>query len=328
MLFRSELFVHNDSNQPLRVTGPIRMDERVPKELVDEGTWAWRDPSWEDGFELAPQSLRVLRWNGAKDSWGVNTEHRIDWRIGPVASEPSNTPTNSIPFALRGPDLWIESIVFHSPKQAPHASYPAQVSITIRNQKSKRLQLKSCRMWLPKDNDSFTLLFPRFTFDDIKTWSGDREIAANDLTGFTLEEPSLLPRTYTAIEVELIEEDSSESIRVWGYLKIRPAEFDISGGWISNSVKSKPSMANEDYLKTLSLLRVNTGQIEEAPGYSDNKEFSSKYLFKKFNRLGNRERYDSDEMLPSIHAVEFLGEPQYGGGRPVPPQEEIGRAHV
>ena len=26
-------------------------------------------------------------------------------------------------------------------------------------------------------------------------------------------------------------------------------------------------------------------------------------------------------MLPNIHAVEFLGEPQYGGGTPVPPQE-------
>ena len=33
------------------------------------------------------------------------------------------------------------------------------------------------------------------------------------------------------------------------------------------------------------------------------------------------ERYDKDAMLPHIHAVEFLGEPQYGGGRPVPPQE-------
>jgi hypothetical protein len=32
-------------------------------------------------------------------------------------------------------------------------------------------------------------------------------------------------------------------------------------------------------------------------------------------------RYDTEEMLPTIHAVEFIGEPQYGGGRPVPPQE-------
>jgi hypothetical protein len=28
-----------------------------------------------------------------------------------------------------------------------------------------------------------------------------------------------------------------------------------------------------------------------------------------------------DAMLGQIHAVEFLGEPQYGGGRPVPSME-------
>jgi hypothetical protein len=39
------------------------------------------------------------------------------------------------------------------------------------------------------------------------------------------------------------------------------------------------------------------------------------------NRLQPFERYDTDAMLPRIHAVEFLGEPQYGGGKPVAPQE-------
>ena len=31
--------------------------------------------------------------------------------------------------------------------------------------------------------------------------------------------------------------------------------------------------------------------------------------------------FRSEAMLPRVHAVEFLGEPQYGGGKPVPPQE-------
>ncbi len=42
---------------------------------------------------------------------------------------------------------------------------------------------------------------------------------------------------------------------------------------------------------------------------------------KMFNRMSPLEVWDSDQWLPKIHAVEFLGEPQYGGGRPVPPQE-------
>lgn len=36
---------------------------------------------------------------------------------------------------------------------------------------------------------------------------------------------------------------------------------------------------------------------------------------------GKSSRWDTYEWLPKIHAVEFLGEPQYGGGRPVAPQE-------
>lgn len=38
-------------------------------------------------------------------------------------------------------------------------------------------------------------------------------------------------------------------------------------------------------------------------------------------RRGPLEEWDIDDWLPKIHAVEFLGEPQYGGGRPVAPQE-------
>ncbi|MCE2811144.1 MAG: hypothetical protein LW850_12170 [Planctomycetaceae bacterium] len=81
------------------------------------------------------------------------------------------------------------------------------------------------------------------------------------------------------------------------------------------------SMTNEEYLKTLALLHVNTGQIEEVDGFTNNAELYAKYPMKRFNRLADRQRYDSEALLPTIHAVEFLGEPQYGGGRPVPPQE-------
>jgi hypothetical protein len=33
------------------------------------------------------------------------------------------------------------------------------------------------------------------------------------------------------------------------------------------------------------------------------------------------EKWDTDEWLPKIHAVEFIGEPQFGGGKPMSPQE-------
>ncbi len=56
-------------------------------------------------------------------------------------------------------------------------------------------------------------------------------------------------------------------------------------------------------------------------GYTDDPELYARYPIKRFNRMQDLKRYDTDAMLPQIHAVEFLGEPQYGGGKPVAPQE-------
>lgn len=42
---------------------------------------------------------------------------------------------------------------------------------------------------------------------------------------------------------------------------------------------------------------------------------------KLFNRLWPLDQWDTDDWLPKIHAVEFLGEPQDRVGRPVAPQE-------
>ena len=67
-------------------------------------------------------------------------------------------------------------------------------------------------------------------------------------------------------------------------------------------------------------MHINAGMHQEVSGYSDTPLFA-KYPLKYMNRLQPFDHYDTDAMLPRIHAVEFQGEPQYGGGRPVPPQE-------
>jgi hypothetical protein len=78
------------------------------------------------------------------------------------------------------------------------------------------------------------------------------------------------------------------------------------------------------FLKTLRRLHVNTAHIADVPGYTDQTGpdgLYTHYPLKYFNKLEPFSHYDTDPILPRIHAVEFLGEPQYGGGRPVPPQE-------
>ncbi len=102
---------------------------------------------------------------------------------------------------------------------------------------------------------------------------------------------------------------------LWEHLRIKTESFDISGGWIGDHLK------HEAYLQLLTRLHVNTGQIQDVAGYTDNPELYSRYPMKLFNRMWPVEQWDKDAWLPRVHAVEFLGEPQYGGGRPVAPQE-------
>jgi hypothetical protein len=65
-------------------------------------------------------------------------------------------------------------------------------------------------------------------------------------------------------------------------------------------------------------MHVNTAHIGDVPGYTDQtgpEGLYTRYPLKYFNRLSPVEQYDTDALLPRIHAVEFLGEPQYQYGR-------------
>jgi hypothetical protein len=312
---RTEIFLSNPSQETIRVNGPLLFDNVTPSELVTANAWAWRDPSWENGFELPAGSLRVLRFNGKTSEWGTESNHMLSFKTG------TDSPCE-IPFDIDSPKAWIESIGFLNTSESFR---PSKLVVTLRNQLDENLKLKSCRLWLPKDNESHQTLFPFKAYEfpnavDLQTWTDDQKVPAKELFGFTLTcDP--LPLTTMALEVVLERDSSNEPMRLWGSMKVRPSTFDISGGWTANKVKDKMSMTNEEYLKTLALLHVNTGQIEEVDGFTNNAQLYAKYPMKRFNRLADRQRYDSEELLPTIHAVEFLGEPQYGGGRPVAPQE-------
>jgi hypothetical protein len=112
-----------------------------------------------------------------------------------------------------------------------------------------------------------------------------------------------------------------ETVRLWAYLRVRWETFDISGGWVAGEVNGRQVLTLEPYLKTLKWLHINTGHIAETPGYTNNEDLYGAYPLKYFNKLQPFEVYDQSSKRSRIHAVEFLGEPQYGGGRPVPPQE-------
>jgi hypothetical protein len=162
-------------------------------------------------------------------------------------------------------------------------------------------------------------LRPQPWFTDLNTFPADAVIPAGERGGARIR-TGTLPLTYTALEVRL-RDAANEPRSLWAHLRIKREVFDISGGWVSGDVRGRTSLTFEPFLKTLRRMHINTAHTGEVPGYTDNPELYANYPLKYFNRLTPFDQFGRDDVLPRVHAVEFLGEPQYGGGRPVPPRE-------
>jgi hypothetical protein len=172
---------------------------------------------------------------------------------------------------------------------------------------------------LPENNATWRVLIPQpWLSNRLDRFPTGGLIPANQRGGARVE-TGRLPLTYAALEVRL-SDAGGKPITVWTHQRIKREVFDISGGWVASKLGSSNTLHSEPYLKTLSRMHINAGMHEHVPGYSDTPLFE-KYPLKYMNRLQPVARYDTESMLPRIHAVEFLGEPQYGGGKPVSPQD-------
>ena len=272
----------------LFVKGPARpqtFDGRTPAELLASGDWAWHDLATA---EPAPEgALSVWTFNGKSSRWGVG--HSFDLKADGLLD-------TSVDIAA--PTLWISAATFLS---SSGAVQPDTLVLHAANDSKKPLHLTAVRLWLPKVGESWTTLWPQ------KPLTLSTTVPPKD-RGFAKLTTPLLPLTYAAIEV------TTSAGPLWAHLRIKREAFDISGGWVGDHVK------NEPFLRLLSRLHVNTAHIEKVNGYTDNPTLYNRWPLKLFNTL-EPATFDTDEWLPKLHAVEFLGEPQYGGGRPVPPQE-------
>jgi len=102
---------------------------------------------------------------------------------------------------------------------------------------------------------------------------------------------------------------------------LKQEHFAIGGGWVNSKLPSGQALHEEDYLRTLRRMHIDCGNLGLVPGYTDDPGRWDLCPLAIMSACRPFEEYDTDAVLPRIHAVEFLGEPQYGGGRPVPPAE-------
>ena len=312
---RVELFVLNSGTGPLPLNSEqaLLFDDKTPQDLLADEEWAWHSTpqSWlQMDVELPPDRLTVLAFNGRTESWGVNTRHTMQIGDSGQATE----------FQLDEPSTWLSAVTFLTGEDISDADsvFPDRVVIHVTNHGEHELELQSLRLWLPEEGQSYHLFRKTHEIVQFECFPSSGLIPPSG-KGCLVAETGALPLTYAVVELRTRSGEDERSL--WAHLRIKREVFDISGGWVASDIGGRNSLTCEEYLRTLQRMHINTGQIEEVAGYTDNPDLYAQYPLKRFNRMQDLSRYDADEMLPQIHAVEFLGEPQYGGGRPVPPQE-------
>jgi hypothetical protein len=327
---RVQLFIHNAADQPLTLSAdqPATFDGHAPEDLLTRGQWAWHStPSvWlSERTQVAPGDLTVLEFNGRAAAWGLGTQHQVQLGANPPAS-----------FTIDAPTAWLSAVTFlgTGTSASDPALAPDQIVVHLQNDGETDLRVQSLRIWLPPQDANHHVYRLAREYRNLDHFSGTDTLPPHARGGFTVSvvagnlphnsgdgavDFGPLPLTYAVLEVQV--EQAAAVRSLWTRLRIKRDVFDISGGWIASDLGGRNSLTIEEYLKTLARMHINTGQIEEVGGYTDNRELYTQYPIKRFNRLQNLAHYDSEALLPMIHAVEFIGEPQYGGGRPVPPQE-------
>lgn len=310
---RVELFVRARADVTL---GPASFDGRSPAQLLSAKAWAWHDTPdiWPANALHAPaDTLMVWRFNAM--DWTPGQTVRIAM---PVAGAAAGAVTGEFAAPLTQPAAWLSAITFLGPT---NRVAPEEMLAYVANESGVAQRPIAGRLWLPADNASFRFFRPQANFARIETLPVHGWIPSGE-KGLVRIATGPLPLTYAVVELRLVDVAGAERT-LWAHLRVKRESFDISGGWVGGDVNGRNPLTFEPFLKTLRWMHVNTAHLQETPGYTDSNGpdgLYTRYPLKYFNRLEPVAHYDSPEVLPRIHAVEFLGEPQYGGGRPVPPQ--------
>lgn len=314
---RVQLFVRNASEHALRLDAatPLLLRDRSPEKLLANGEWAWHDfPSaWPDRpLELAAGAMTVWNFNGRGSAWGAGTASSLMVGTGGDYLKSS--------FDIAAPATWISAVTFLA---SDGGVVPDQVVIHIANESDAPIDLAGVQLWLPQSNTSWRELHPNDEVKDFECWPSDGRVPAHE-KGIVRARVGRIPLSYAAVELQLKNANGAQT-SLWTHLRVKREVFDISGGWVQGGQHAPQIMTFEPFLKTLRRMHINTAHLaDNIPGYSDQAaqgNLYERYPLKYFSGLTPTVRYETEEVLPRVHAVEFLGEPQYGGGRPVPPME-------
>lgn len=314
---RIQFFVRNDGTKPEEALtlSEATFDGNYPLGRILKGEWSWHDTPnlWPEPRSFPPGTLSVWTINAVQPTW-QNTGRIVlgieDWDRGvPI----------EFTAEIKPPARWVSAVTFLG--QDVH---PDRMIIHIANTSNAAVRVKGARLWLPKDNDSYRILYPTDRLRTTRCLPEDKTIPAGE-KGVLIAETDPLPLTYTALEVQL-EDEAGGLQTLWSHVRIKREVFDISGGWVDGPARDgRSTLLHEPFLKVLKRLYVNTGHIGIIKGYNDThgeSELYKNYPIKQFGALRPLNEYDQDKMLPLVHGAELLGEPQlpFSNGGVLPQQ--------
>jgi len=312
---RVQLFVINRGTASITLPpdAAITVGGTSPDGLVAAGAWSWHDfPSqWPDEpLELPPAGLTVLSLNAAGGGWAAGTVTDVTI-AGHDPLRLDATPA----------DAWISSITFlrRAAAEGIESVHPDTLVVHVENRSDRAWSIQSCRLWAPRPGGTHRALFAGDALEGSQPFPADGTIPPGQSGGIVVSVAGL-PLSYAAVELKLRGPDGVER-SLWGHVRVKRERFAIGGGWVDSSLPAGRSLHSDDYLRTLRRMHVDCGMHGFVPGYTDDPARWALCPLEFMSACRPFEEYDTDAVLPRVHAVEFLGEPQYGGGRPVPPAE-------
>jgi glucosylceramidase len=312
---RVELFVVNAGTAAITLPpdAAITVGGTSPDRLVASGAWSWHDfPSQWPGepLVLPPAGLTVLSLNAAGGGWGAGTVADVTIAgHGPLRLDAAPA------------DAWISSITFlrRAAADGIEGVHPDTLVVHVENSSDRAWVIRDCRLWVPQPGGTHRALFAGDALEGSRPFPADGTIPPGQSGGLVVPVAGL-PLSYAAVELRLRGPDGGGR-SLWGHVRVKRERFAIGGGWVDSSLPSGRSLHSDDYLRTLRRLHVDCGMHGFVKGYTDDPARWALCPLEFMSACRPFEEYDTDAVLPRVHAVEFLGEPQYGGGRPVPPAE-------
>jgi hypothetical protein len=298
----------------------VLFDGQYPIRYLMNGDWAWHDTPnlWEQAHRrLPPGALTVWTFNAISPRWSAGRTFTLtvdDWERG---------VKESVTVSLEKPTAWLSSVTFLG------TGAGARLIFHLVNRSGGPVKIVGARLYLPEDpRRNWRVFLPQPPLAKLQTFPADGVIPVNDQGG-AQSVTGPLPRTYAVLEVTLTDA-AGRAFSVWAKVRIKPETFDIGGGWVGGAAKDgKSALTQEAYLKTLRRLHVNQGHIGWIPGYSDQTGpdgLYTRYPLKYFDGLTPTSQYDTDALLPHIHGVDALGEPQLGFSKDQMLPQEVWKA--